>query len=66
MTAALGPHADFIVASYAAAFVIILAMIAWVWRDYRRQMRILAELERGGITRRSARAASHHGSHHGA
>ncbi len=39
---ALGPHADFIVASYAAAFVIVLAMIAWVWRDYRRQTRILA------------------------
>lgn len=56
---ALGPHADFIVASYAAAFVIVLAMIAWVWRDYRRQTRILADLEARGITRRSAQTAKH-------
>ncbi|MEA3093218.1 MAG: hypothetical protein QOJ04_4560, partial [Caballeronia sp.] len=28
-------------------------MIAWVWLDYRRQLRMLAELEAHGVTRRS-------------
>jgi heme exporter protein CcmD len=30
----LGPHADFIVTAYAAAIVILIALIAWVWSDY--------------------------------
>jgi len=51
----LGPHADFIVASYAAALIVMLLVIAWVWFDHRRQTRILADLERRGITRRSLR-----------
>jgi heme exporter protein D len=50
----LGVHAAFIIASYAVAVAIIAALIAWVVVDYRRQRRILADLERRGVTRRSA------------
>jgi heme exporter protein D len=55
MTTMFGPHTDFIVASYAAAFVVMLLVVGWVWIDHRRQTRILADLERRGITRRSLR-----------
>jgi heme exporter protein D len=55
MATTFGPHADFIVASYAAALVVMLLMIGWVWLDHRRQTQILADLERRGITRRSLR-----------
>ena len=51
----LGPHADFILGAYAVAIVVIAAMIAWVVVDYRRQQRMLAELEEHGVTRRSER-----------
>jgi heme exporter protein D len=53
---ALGPHADFILAAYAVAVVVIAAMIGWVVVDHRRQQRMLAELESHGVTRRSGRA----------
>ncbi len=53
----LGPHAFFIVSAYAAAALIVTAMITWVLIDYRRQARALAELEARGITRRSERSA---------
>jgi heme exporter protein D len=46
-------HIDFIAASYAAAVIVIGALIAWVTLDYRGQRRMLAELEAQGITRRS-------------
>jgi heme exporter protein D len=49
----LGPHAAFIVAAYAVAVGVILGMIAWVAIDYRRQLRMLADLEARGVTRRS-------------
>ncbi len=49
-------HMDFIVAAYAAAVVIVAALIAWVMLDYRAQLRKLADLERRGVTRRSAPA----------
>jgi heme exporter protein D len=52
----LGPHSSFIVAAYAVAVLIVAAMIAWVWVDHRRQLKILAELEARGVTRRSERA----------
>jgi heme exporter protein D len=52
----LGPHADFIVTAYAAATVVIGALIGWVMLDYRAQMRKLLDLEARGITRRSDRA----------
>jgi heme exporter protein D len=53
----LGPHAFFIVSAYAAAALIIAAMIAWVVLDRRRQARMLADLEARGVTRRSERTA---------
>jgi len=49
----LGPHATFILAAYAVATAVVLTLIAWVIIDYRAQCRLLAELERRGITRKS-------------
>jgi len=46
-------HIDFIVAAYAAGLIVIVALIAWVMLDYRSQRRILTELERQGLSRRS-------------
>jgi heme exporter protein D len=53
----LGPHADFIIASYAIAAGVVAAMIGWVWLDYRAQRRALRALEDRGVARRSERAA---------
>jgi len=50
----LGPYAAFIVGAYGAAALIVTAMVAWVVIDHRRQARALAELEKRGVTRRSA------------
>jgi heme exporter protein D len=47
-------HLPFIVGSYAAAFVVIAGLIAWVLLDFRAQRRALATLEMRGVTRRSA------------
>jgi heme exporter protein D len=52
----LGPHAGFIVAAYAAGVLVVLALIGWIVADHRAQLRILADLERQGLTRRSASA----------
>jgi heme exporter protein D len=49
-------HFGFIAAAYAAAAVIVGALIVWVALDYRAQKRKLADLEMRGITRRSASA----------
>jgi heme exporter protein D len=46
-------HLAFIVAAYAAAIVVVAALVAWVMLDYRAQSAKLAEFE----TRRSARGA---------
>jgi heme exporter protein D len=54
----LGQHASFIVAAYASAAVVVMALIGWVIADFRRQRAILRDLERRGLTRRSARQAS--------
>jgi heme exporter protein D len=51
----LGPHATFIVLSYAATLIILLALIAWVWLDHRALKRSLSALDAQGVTRRSAR-----------
>ena len=51
----LGSHADFIVAAYAVAAVVVAALIAWVALDHRAQKRSLERLEARGITRRSER-----------
>ena len=50
---ALGPHADFIIAAYIAAAVIIAALIIWVAMDYRTQNAMLADLDKAGAKRRS-------------
>jgi heme exporter protein D len=52
----LGPHADFIIASYAVTAFVVAALVAWVVLDYSAQRRILGDLEERGITRRSRRA----------
>jgi heme exporter protein D len=50
----LGPHAGFIVAAYAIALAVVAGLIAWIVLDHRAQLRILEDLERAGVTRRSA------------
>ena len=52
----LGPHAGFILASYAATALAIAALIAWLVIDGRRQQRLIDELEARGVRRRSERA----------
>ena len=54
----LGQHADFIVAAYAIAAIVVVVLIGWVIADHRRQRAILRDLEASGVTRRSARPAS--------
>jgi heme exporter protein D len=49
----LGPYATFILSAYGAAALIVIAMVAWVAIDHRRQARALADLEARGVTRRS-------------
>jgi heme exporter protein D len=51
----LGPHADFIVASYAITVFVIALLVAWVVLDYSAQRRILDDLEERGVSRRSRR-----------
>jgi heme exporter protein D len=50
----LGPHASFIIAAYAVAFIALGGLTLAIIADDRKQRRLLAELERQGITRRSA------------
>lgn len=54
----LGPHAGFIIAAYLAVTVVVAGLVAWVVADHAAQSRALADLERRGITRRSAPARS--------
>ena len=56
MTMDLGPHAGFILAAYAIALAlaVVAGLIAWIVLDHRAQVRILDDLERAGVTRRSA------------
>ena len=46
-------HLDFIAAAYAAAVIIVGALLIWITLDYRAHLRTLAELDRQGATRRS-------------
>ena len=41
----LGPHADFIIAAYAIAALVVVGLIVWVVLDHRAQRRQLGELE---------------------
>ena len=54
---ALGPYASFIVTSYAAVAAVVLALIAGIAIDYRRQKARLRQLEAAGAVRRSGRSA---------
>jgi heme exporter protein D len=47
-------HLPFIAGAYAATFVVIGALVAWVILDFRAQRRALADLEARGLSRRSA------------
>jgi heme exporter protein D len=49
----LGPHADFIIAAYAIAALVIIGLIVWVELDNRAQRRRLKNLHAQGVTRRS-------------
>jgi heme exporter protein D len=52
----LGPHAVFIWGAYALTFFAVGILAASILIDDRQQREALAELERRGIKRRSARA----------
>ncbi len=43
--AALGPHAGFILAAYAATILVLGGLALAIWRDYGSQRRLLSELE---------------------
>jgi heme exporter protein D len=47
----LGSHAGFIIASYAVAAAVVVALAAWVIADGRAQKRMLADLEARGVRR---------------
>ena len=49
-----GAHIGFIVASYAAAAVVLVALFAWIVLDGRAQRRQIAELDARGVRRRSS------------
>ena len=46
-------HTGFIIAAYAAAFVVVGGLTAWVMLDYRAQLRALAGLQTRRPRRRS-------------
>jgi heme exporter protein D len=50
----LGPYAGFIIAAYAAALAVVVALIGWIIADHRAQTRTLHDLEARGISRRSS------------
>ena len=50
----LGPHAGFIITAYVMATLVVALLVLWVIADHMAQKRALAELDRRGITRRSA------------
>jgi heme exporter protein D len=54
----LGPHAVFIVASYAAAIIVLVVLTGWVVIDHRSLKRTLSALEKQGVTRRSGERGS--------
>jgi heme exporter protein D len=51
----LGPHAVYIWAAYAAVAVALAGLVAWLALDGRHQQRLIDELDRRGIRRRSDR-----------
>ena len=53
----LGAHASFIIASYVIVAAVIALLIGWIVADHAAQKRILSDLEKRGVTRRSQRAS---------
>ena len=51
----LGPHAVFIWAAYAVTLIAVAALTVFIVQDDRRQRKLLVDLERQGITRRSTK-----------
>jgi heme exporter protein CcmD len=51
----LGPYASYIFLAYAAVGTGLAALLIWLMLDGRRQQRLLNDLERGGVRRRSDR-----------
>jgi heme exporter protein D len=51
----LGPHAGFILAAYGVTLVAVTALVLAIVADDRHQRHLLAELEKKGIRRRSAK-----------
>jgi len=49
-------HMAFIAAAYAAGGTVVAGLSLWVTLDYYAQLRKLADLEKRGVTRRSAAA----------
>jgi heme exporter protein D len=49
----LGPHATFIIASYAASAFILAILIGWIVAENRMLKRTLTDLESRGVRRRS-------------
>ena len=41
----LGTHAGFIIAAYAVALAVVIALIVWIMADYRAQRHALATFE---------------------
>jgi len=54
----LGPHAAFIWLSYGAALLVVAGLVLWAFGGEARNRAKLAEMERRGIVRRSARRDS--------
>ena len=57
----MGPHAGFILASYAVTALVIGALVLRAFLDHRAQIRALADLESRGMGRRSSGSGSRHG-----
>ncbi len=51
----LGPHATYIIASYAVMAIVLIALVVWLVFDGANQKRLLDDLERRGARRRSRR-----------
>ena len=51
----LGPHASFIIGAYAITVIAVTALVLAILKDDRHQRHLLAELQRQGIRRRSAK-----------
>lgn len=58
MIANLGPYAHFIVTAYAICTAVVLALILGVSVDYRRQQRLLRDIEAQSVSRRSAQESA--------